>query len=248
MPQNQSAAAGDRGARRQIGSRGENNAAPNNQKLSRRQVGRDRLAAIQTAKARAFCKRMTRGAPVAVGPPRALISGKAAMKAERRTKIGEMRELLFDLLQEHEEGGAIPTSVRFLFYELVQRGAIAKKGKGRTDRIVSDALMNLREAGRIPWDWITDETRNLENYVGYSSIQSATLAYIENAITIDPWNGRAPLILTESRSLCGALRLLSLLLQYGCPIDVIAKALSRNSFGGASGVAGAVVDRIMALK
>jgi hypothetical protein len=42
--------------------------------------------------------------------------------------------------------------------------------------------------------------------------------------------------------------LLSLLLQYGCPIEVIAKALSRNSDGSASGVVGAVVDRIMALK
>jgi len=42
--------------------------------------------------------------------------------------------------------------------------------------------------------------------------------------------------------------LLSLLLQYGCPIEVIAKALSRNSFGSASSVAGAAVDRIMAFK
>jgi hypothetical protein len=42
--------------------------------------------------------------------------------------------------------------------------------------------------------------------------------------------------------------LLSLLLQYGRPIEVIAKALSRNSDGGASGVVSAVVDRIMALK
>jgi hypothetical protein len=42
--------------------------------------------------------------------------------------------------------------------------------------------------------------------------------------------------------------LVSLLLQYGCPVEVFAKTLSRNSFGSASGVAFAVVDRIMALK
>jgi hypothetical protein len=38
------------------------------------------------------------------------------------SKIGALRELLVSLLQEHERDGAIPTSARFLFYELVQRG------------------------------------------------------------------------------------------------------------------------------
>ena len=42
--------------------------------------------------------------------------------------------------------------------------------------------------------------------------------------------------------------LLSLLLQHGCPLDVIARALSRNGDGSASGVIGAVVDKIAALK
>jgi hypothetical protein len=36
--------------------------------------------------------------------------------------------------------------------------------------------------------------------------------------------------------------LLSLLLQYGCPAETIARALSRNSDGSASGVIGAVLD------
>jgi hypothetical protein len=43
---------------------------------------------------------------------------------------------------------------------------------------------------------------------------------------------------------CGIL--ISLLLQYGCPIETVAKALSRNSDGSASGVAGAVIDRVLA--
>jgi hypothetical protein len=38
--------------------------------------------------------------------------------------------------------------------------------------------------------------------------------------------------------------LLSLLLQHGCPIETIARALSRNSNGTASGVIGAAVDKI----
>jgi hypothetical protein len=38
--------------------------------------------------------------------------------------------------------------------------------------------------------------------------------------------------------------LLSLLLQYGCPVEQIARAVSRNSDGSASGVTGAVLDLI----
>jgi hypothetical protein len=41
--------------------------------------------------------------------------------------------------------------------------------------------------------------------------------------------------------------LLSLLLQHDCPLAVIAHALSRNGDGSASGVIGAVLDKIMVL-
>jgi hypothetical protein len=36
----------------------------------------------------------------------------------------------------------------------------------------------------------------------------------------------------------------SLLLQHGCPIETISRAVSRNTDGSASGVIGAVLDRI----
>jgi hypothetical protein len=42
--------------------------------------------------------------------------------------------------------------------------------------------------------------------------------------------------------------LVSLLLQYGCPVETISRALSRNSDGSASGVIGAVLDRIVGLR
>jgi hypothetical protein len=38
--------------------------------------------------------------------------------------------------------------------------------------------------------------------------------------------------------------LLSLCLQHGCSVETIARALSRNSDGSASGVVGAVIDKI----
>jgi hypothetical protein len=41
-----------------------------------------------------------------------------------RTKTGKLQRALLALLTEHEEDGAIPTSARFLFYELEQRGVV----------------------------------------------------------------------------------------------------------------------------
>ena len=101
------------------------------------------------------------------------------------SKIQRMRELLLALMEEHERDGALPTSVRFLFYELVQRGQIPKKAKGRTDRLVSEALMDLRESGQVAWDDIVDETRDLEDYTGHCDLKAATTFYIERAVELD---------------------------------------------------------------
>ena len=129
------------------------------------------------------------------------------------SKIGILRELLFELLQEHKRDDAIPTNARFLFYELVQRGELSKEQKPRVDdkkgrrpdQDLHDALTDIRENGSIPWDWIVDETRSLENYTGYASVKAGVLAKLPY-IKLDPWQGCAPLILTESRSLVGVLR------------------------------------------
>jgi hypothetical protein len=123
------------------------------------------------------------------------------------SKIGALRELLFNLLREHEQDGTIPTNARFLFYELVQRGHLSKEKTGarRPDQDLHDALTDLREDGRIPWDWIVDETRSLDDYTGYGSIKEGVLAQLPYT-GLDPWRGRPPMILTESRSLAGVLR------------------------------------------
>jgi hypothetical protein len=129
------------------------------------------------------------------------------MTAAKASKIGALRDLLFSLLQEHEQDGTIPTNARFLFYELVQRGQLSKEktGKRRPDQNMHDALFDIREDGRIPWDWIIDETRSLDNYTGYKTIKDGVLAQLPY-INLDPWRSQAPMILTESRSLAGVLR------------------------------------------
>jgi hypothetical protein len=123
------------------------------------------------------------------------------------TKIGALRDLLIGLLREHERDGALPTNARFLYYELRQRGQVSKERTGarRPDQDLHDALTDVREDGQIPWHWIVDETRSVENYTGYASVMDGVLAQLPH-VTLDPWRGQAPLILTESRSLAGVLR------------------------------------------
>jgi hypothetical protein len=124
-----------------------------------------------------------------------------------KSKIGVLRATLLALLEEHERDGAIPTNARFLYYELVQRGQLSKERTGarRPDQDLHDALTDIREDGRIPWEWIVDETRSLDDYTGYSSVKDGVISKLPY-IHIDPWRGRAPLHLTESRSLAGVLR------------------------------------------
>jgi hypothetical protein len=130
-------------------------------------------------------------------------------------KIGALRGIVFDLLKEHEKAGddGLPTSARFLFYELVVRRVLQKhldqqNGGRRADQNLHDALTDLREAGLVPWDWIVDETRSLEDYTGWSSIKDWAVNSVLY-IRLDPWRGRAPMVLTESRSLAGVLRKLA---------------------------------------
>jgi hypothetical protein len=123
------------------------------------------------------------------------------------SKIGALRELLIALLREHERDGALPTNARFLYYELRQRGQVTKERTGarRPDQDLHDALTDIRADGRIPWNWIVDETRSVEDYTGYASIKEGVLARLPH-IELDPWHGKAPFLLTESRSLAGVLR------------------------------------------
>lgn len=130
------------------------------------------------------------------------------------TKAGRLQRACLDLLAEHERDGALPTSGRFLWYELEQRGIVDKTrarghpgvaGRG-VDQDVTDALTRLRETGAIPWAWIVDETRAVYEYTAVPTIRAGALELLA-AVRLNPWNGTpAPLLLTESRSLAGVLR------------------------------------------
>jgi hypothetical protein len=123
------------------------------------------------------------------------------------SKMGVLREALMRLLAQHQADGMLPTSARFLFYELITAGVISKHGNGarRPDQPVSEALTELRKSGEIPWTWIADETRSIDDFAGWPTIARGLKTYM-NALRLDPWDGDAPLVLTESRSLAGVLR------------------------------------------
>ena len=144
--------------------------------------------------------------------------------APANTKAGKLQRECLAVLQDHEVRGSIPTSVRFVFYELEGLGVVPKnyygpdgKKKARTpSNDVADAIKRLRDVGLVPWNWIVDETRNLDNWRYAESVYQ----YVEDTIDrarIDLWQGGPPpLILCESRSLAGVLRRIAG--NYLCPI------------------------------
>ena len=70
----------------------------------------------------------------------------------------------------------MPTSARFLFYELVAAEMVSKQATGarRSDQDMLDALTDLRNSDEIPWDAIVDETRSLDNFTGFGRSPTAS--------------------------------------------------------------------------
>jgi hypothetical protein len=142
------------------------------------------------------------------------------------TDKGRLQRACLELLLEHQADGALPTSNRFLFYELVSRRVVPKayydangkeKDRGPGNN-VADATWHLRRVARpgVPMDWIVDETRHLDNWRYASSVYQ----YVDDILPgarIDLWQGEPPpLIICESRSLAGVLR--DIAATYLCPI------------------------------
>lgn len=120
------------------------------------------------------------------------------------TAAGVLQRACLKLMKEHERDGTLPTNIRFLFYELIDRGAILKDD-GRASTKLSEAMMGLREIGLVPWSAIIDETRELTQWAYAASVMEGVRAEVDHQ-RIDLWDGCPPLVLTESRSLAGVLR------------------------------------------
>jgi hypothetical protein len=140
------------------------------------------------------------------------------------TKAGRLQRACMNLILEHEADGAIPTSIRFIFYELESRGIVPKdyrnpdgsKRPRTPSQDVAEAIKVLRECGLVPWSWIVDETRSLHSWRFAKSAYEYVLGTLPE-VRIDLWGGERPtLILCESRSLAGVLERIAA--SYLCPI------------------------------
>ena len=125
------------------------------------------------------------------------------------SKSGKLQRDLLELLGEHERAGMLPTNGRFLFYELVQRGKIPKHYDDlvhQPSQEVTNAIMHLRDVGLVPWNWVLDETRDVDEWQFADSV----IKYVEEAITharIDCWDGEPPpIVICESRATAGVLK------------------------------------------
>jgi len=128
------------------------------------------------------------------------------------SNTGRLRAAILELWEQHKSVGALPTSSRFLYYELVAQGPegalqkMPQRKDKRQDQHVTVALTKLREHGEIPWEDIVDESRSLSNYGGTLLGVNSWIVRALNQYRIDPWSGNVPMIITESLSLAGALR------------------------------------------
>ena len=98
------------------------------------------------------------------------------IKRFRRTKaeIASIRDAIFDLLSEDN-----PQTVRQVFYALTVRGVI-KKAEIEYQRTVIRLLVEMREAGDIPFHWIADNTRWMRKpatFVGLDSCLKNTARF-----------------------------------------------------------------------
>jgi len=147
-----------------------------------------------------------------------------------QSKIERICAVVLDLLREHKTWiDGLPTTIRFLFYELEQRGLATKpdregprKGMRRSigwppgSQDITDAVTRLREDGSIPWDWIADTERTLfvPNYwPDMATFKDDALA----SFRLNPWEPfEPPLILTEAKGNAQVLERVAAL--YRCPI------------------------------
>jgi hypothetical protein len=108
-----------------------------------------------------------------------------------------------------------PISVRGVCYKLFVAGLIDSMA-GKNTQKISRILTDAREEGLIPWEWIVDESRQLERQPRWSNLE-AYAAVIERAYRRDFWadQNSCVVVMSEKSTVAGVLR--PTLHQYGVP-------------------------------
>jgi len=89
-------------------------------------------------------------------------------KRFRRTKleVTRIRDAIHNILENDN-----PQTVRQVFYALTVRGVIAKQ-EIEYQRTVVRLLVEMREAGQIPFEWIADNTRWMRKPATFTGLES----------------------------------------------------------------------------
>lgn len=112
-----------------------------------------------------------------------------------------------------------PATVRGVCYQLfVHVRAIPDMSKNSTDK-VSRALTTARERGMIPWDWIVDETREIDHRRGWDD-PDAFLHTVRRSYRKDLWamQPRRVIVVSEKGTVGGVLR--PVIHEYGVPLGI----------------------------
>jgi hypothetical protein len=134
------------------------------------------------------------------------------LSAENTAK-GKLQRIALERMLHKQRLGEIPTSIRFVFYELEQAGLQSKRAKNldgsdskrKPDQNLIDALTHLREHDLIPWGWVVDESRDVSTWLYADSVAEYLANSVELA-NIDRFPGvPRPIILCESRGVAGVL-------------------------------------------
>ncbi len=138
------------------------------------------------------------------------------LSAEHTAK-GKLQRACVEVIRRMEAAGEVSaekkTSDRFVYYILKQDGYplvkhVAAPGRiaRRDDQDVIDAMKHIRDAGAIPSDWISDETRDVEGPMLAPTIAEWLADALPDA-RINLWpEGRRPMIICESRGVRAALQ------------------------------------------
>ena len=124
------------------------------------------------------------------------------------TKARHLQDMLLVQWQQHVADDTLPTSGRFLFYELEQQQLVSKVKTGvrRAGQDLSDQLIHLRECGLIPWADIVDDTRHVAAWQSARTIAEYAREAADRA-RLDPWHLAhvRPFLICEARTVGGVL-------------------------------------------
>jgi hypothetical protein len=97
-------------------------------------------------------------------------------KRPRRTKaaIGGIRDAIISILEQDN-----PQTVRQVFYALTVRGVITK-AEIEYHRTVVRLLVEMREGGQVPFEWIADNTRWMRKPTAFTGIEACLKATAES--------------------------------------------------------------------